>query len=151
MVSAMILGSGTMQAQSTSAPDTASPSQQVPQTSPTPSPEVPPATQQAPNSQAPDSSSASKDASQTSTSHTNSNDTTSPEGAGAPSSAGAAAATDNNVFTGVVEKQGDKYVLKDDAGHTYDVDQQEALKKFEGKRVRIQGTLDAGSNKIMVR
>jgi len=54
-------------------------------------------------------------------------------------------------FSGTVSKQGDKYVLKDDSGHTYDIDHQEEVKKFDGKRVRVQGTLDATNNKIMVK
>jgi len=33
-----------------------------------------------------------------------------------------------------VEKQGDKCVLKDDAGKTYDIDHQTDVAKFEGKR-----------------
>ena len=47
-------------------------------------------------------------------------------------------------------KQGDKYVLKDDAGKTYDIDHQTDVAKFEGKRVRVQGTLDP-SGKILVK
>ena len=47
-------------------------------------------------------------------------------------------------------KQGDKYVLKDDSGKTYDIDHQTDVAKFEGKRVRVQGTLDP-SGKIMVK
>ena len=62
---------------------------------------------------------------------------------------GAAAGT--QTFSGTVVKQGDKYVLKDDSGHTYDIDHQDEVKKFEGKRVRVQGTLDPSSNKIMVK
>ena len=47
-------------------------------------------------------------------------------------------------------KQGDKYMLKDDTGKTYDIDHQTDVAKFEGKRVRVQGTLDP-SGKIMVK
>ena len=43
-----------------------------------------------------------------------------------------------------------KYVLKDDAGKTYDIDHQTDVAKFEGKRVRVQGTLDS-NGKIMVK
>jgi hypothetical protein len=32
-------------------------------------------------------------------------------------------------------KSGDKFQLKDDAGKTYDIDHQDDVKKFEGKRV----------------
>jgi len=42
-------------------------------------------------------------------------------------------------------------VLKDDSGHVYDIDHQDEVKKFDGKRVRVQGTLDPSGNKIMVK
>ena len=61
------------------------------------------------------------------------------------------AATENQVFSGTVVKQGDKYVLQDDSGHTYDIDHQDEVKKFEGKRVRVQGKLDDTGKKIMVK
>ena len=54
-------------------------------------------------------------------------------------------------FTGVIVKAGDKYVLQDtDAGSTYDVDHQDQVKQFEGKKVRIHGTLDPGSKTIHI-
>ena len=70
-----------------------------------------------------------------------------------PPQSGAAngAGSDTQVFSGTVVKAGDKYVLKEDSGHTYDIDHQDEVKKFEGKRVRVQGTLDAANNKIMVK
>jgi hypothetical protein len=61
------------------------------------------------------------------------------------------AATDSKVFSGTVVKQGDKYVLQDDSGKTYDIDHQDEVKKFEGKRVRVQGTLDDSGKKILVK
>ena len=48
-------------------------------------------------------------------------------------------------------KQGDKYMLKDDAGKTYDIDHQTDVAKFDGKRVRVQGTLDPTGKKIIVK
>jgi hypothetical protein len=52
-------------------------------------------------------------------------------------------------FSGTVVKAGDKYVLQDEAsGKTYDVDHQDEVQKFEGKRVRVKGTLDASGNMI---
>lgn len=97
------------------------PTQQTPQ--PTPRPDNPPATQQ----QAPDQ-------------------------AQAPTSkAGTPTATGSQEFMGTVVKSGDKYVLKDDAGKTYDIDHQDDVKKFEGKRVRVQGTLDASGTRIQVK
>ena len=48
-------------------------------------------------------------------------------------------------FVGTVVKQGDKYVFQDAAsGTTYDIDHQDEVKKFEGKKVRVKGTLDSG-------
>jgi hypothetical protein len=99
--------------------------QQQPQTQ-QPSTDTPPAAQQAPQ-QAPDQSQA-------------------------PSSKESMpAATDSKVFSGTVVKQGDKYVLQDDSGKTYDIDHQDEVKKFEGKRVRVQGTLDDSGKKILVK
>jgi hypothetical protein len=68
---------------------------------------------------------------------------------GSASDSGTAAGT--QTFSGTVVKQGDKYVLKDDSGKTYDIDHQDEVKKFEGKHVRVQGTLDPSTNKIMVK
>jgi uncharacterized protein YdeI (BOF family) len=53
-------------------------------------------------------------------------------------------------FSGTVAKSGDKYVLQDASGKTYDVDRQEELKKYEGKQVRIKGTLDPDGTTIHV-
>jgi hypothetical protein len=60
------------------------------------------------------------------------------------------APTDVQTFSGTVVKSGDKYVLKDTSGKVYDIDHQDQVKKFEGKRVRVQGTLDATGTKITV-
>jgi len=54
-------------------------------------------------------------------------------------------------FSGTVAKSGDKYVLQDASGKTYDVDRQEELKKYEGKQVRIKGTLDPDGKTIHVK
>ena len=80
-------------------------------------------------------------------------DATSPDASKSPASPAAGSSTDasgSQTFSGTVVKQGDKYVLKDDAGKTYDIDHQSDVAKFEGKRVRVQGTLDP-SGKIMVK
>jgi hypothetical protein len=54
-------------------------------------------------------------------------------------------------FTGTVVKQGDKFVLQEDAtGTTYDIDHQDEVKKFDGKKVRVRGTLDASGKMIHV-
>src|ERR1700733_7078896 len=125
----------TPQTQSTPTPDTP-PSQQTPQTQPTPTPDNPPATQQTPSAQAPD---------QTQT--PDSNNAAPP--AGTPDTA-APAATDTQSFSGTVVKTGDKYMLKDDSGKMYDIDHQSDVAKFDGKRVRVKGTLDA-NGKILVK
>jgi hypothetical protein len=54
-------------------------------------------------------------------------------------------------FTGLVIKSGDKYVLQaSDSGATYDIDRQDEVKKFEGKRVRVRGVLDPNGKLIHV-
>lgn len=125
--------------QPSSSPDT-TPSQQTPSTQ---APDTTPNSQMPPSSQTPSSQ---NPPSQTP-------DTTAPE-SGAKPGTSAAGATDNasgtQTFTGTVVKQGDKYMLKDDTGKTYDIDHQTDVAKFEGKRVRVQGTLDS-NGKIMVK
>jgi outer membrane biosynthesis protein TonB len=118
-----------------STPDTP-PSPQTPQTQPTPTPDNPPATQQPPSSQTPDHAQPPS-----------SNNGMPPAG----SETGAAAASDSQSFSGTVVKSGEKYVLKDDSGKTYDIDHQADVAKFEGKRVRVKGTLDASGTKILVK
>ena len=121
--------------QPSSSPDT-TPPQSTPQTQ-SPSSQTPPSqtpdTQQTPDQTPPPSS--------------RTPDSQPPSGAAADSGA----ADGTQTFSGTVTKQGDKYVLKDDSGHTYDIDHQDEVKKFEGKRVRVQGTLDPSTNKIMVK
>jgi len=53
-------------------------------------------------------------------------------------------------FTGTIMKSGDKYVLQDASGTSYDLDNQEAAKKFEGKKVKIQGTMDPNGKLIHI-
>jgi uncharacterized protein YdeI (BOF family) len=54
-------------------------------------------------------------------------------------------------FVGTVVKQGDKYMFQDAAsGSTYDIDHQDEVKKFEGKKVRVRGTLDPNTKMIHV-
>ncbi|MGB2607282.1 MAG: DUF5818 domain-containing protein [Candidatus Sulfotelmatobacter sp.] len=46
-------------------------------------------------------------------------------------------------FSGTIVKSGDKYMLHDEAsGQTYDIDHQDEVQKYEGKRVKVHGTLD---------
>lgn len=68
------------------------------------------------------------------------------------SQAQTAAPADGQSFTGTIVKSGDKYQFKDAAsGNTYDIDHQEEVQKFEGKTVKVRGTLDAANNMIRVK
>lgn len=62
----------------------------------------------------------------------------------APSSpAQSAQPTGVQSFSGTIVKSGDKYMLQDEAsGQTYDIDHQDEVQKYEGKRVKVHGTLD---------
>jgi cytoskeletal protein RodZ len=61
------------------------------------------------------------------------------------------ATSDTQSFSGTVVKVGDKYVLQDaDSGKTYDIDHQDQVKQYEGKKVRVHGTLDASGKMIHV-
>jgi outer membrane biosynthesis protein TonB len=66
------------------------------------------------------------------------------------SQAPSAQPADTQSFSGTVVKAGDKYVLQDDSGKTYDIDHQDEVAKFEGKRVKVHGTLDASGKMIHV-
>src|SRR5438128_9860932 len=52
-------------------------------------------------------------------------------------------------YTGTVVKSGDKYVLKTDTG-TYQIDDQDKAKQFEGKQVKVSGTLDKATSTLNV-
>jgi|SRR6516162_11672983 hypothetical protein len=54
-------------------------------------------------------------------------------------------------FTGKIAKKGEKYILRSSSDHmTYALDDQEKAKSFEGKDVKVTGTLDAQTNTIHV-
>jgi uncharacterized protein YdeI (BOF family) len=55
-------------------------------------------------------------------------------------------------FTGTIVKSGNKYMFQDAAsGNTYDIDHQDEVQKFEGKKVTVHGTLDANSKMIQIK
>ena len=144
----MIAMGGTLHAQNapSNSPDRqAQQPSQSPDTTQTP----PPQSQEPPSTQSPSSQTPSQTPDTNRTPDTTPQ-TTPPSGS-TSGAAGAGTGNDSQVFSGTVVKQGDKYVLKDDAGKTYDIDHQDEVKKFEGKRVRVQGTLDPATNKIMVK
>jgi hemolysin activation/secretion protein len=54
-------------------------------------------------------------------------------------------------FTGTIVKSGDKWMFQDAAsGNTFDIDHQDEVQKFEGKRVTVHGTLDASAKIIHI-
>jgi cytoskeletal protein RodZ len=60
-----------------------------------------------------------------------------------------ASPTDAQSFSGTIVKSGSKYMLQEEAsGKTYDIDHQDEVQKFEGKRVKVKGTLDASGKTI---
>lgn len=59
--------------------------------------------------------------------------------------------TQTQTFAGTITKTGDKYVLQDASGTTYDIDRQDLVKSHEGKKVRINGTLDPDGKTIHVK
>ena len=55
------------------------------------------------------------------------------------------------VFTGMIVKSGDKYMFQDSTSNTtYDIDHQDEVKQYEGKKVRVHGTLDSNGKMIHV-
>ena len=129
-----------------------SPSSAAPQSQPTP--EQPPASQQTPQSQNPNNTPNTPPGANTPQSGTpgSTNPGATPNSGTTPGAASPGAATsDTQTFTGTIVKQGSKYVLQDASGKSYDIDHQPEVAKFEGKRVRVRGTLDQTGNKIMVK
>jgi uncharacterized protein DUF5818 len=56
----------------------------------------------------------------------------------------------NEVFTGTIVKAGETYVLKSTGDTTYNLDDQEKARPFEGKRVKISGKLASSSKTIQI-
>ena len=61
---------------------------------------------------------------------------------------GAQSQSQGQTFVGTIIKSGDKFVLQDASGTSYDIDHQDLVKKFEGKQVRVNGTLDQDTKTI---
>jgi uncharacterized protein YdeI (BOF family) len=72
-------------------------------------------------------------------------------GQGAPDSQADSQQAQGQIFAGTIKKTGDKYVLQDASGTSYDVDRQDLVKKYEGQKVRINGTLDPDGKTIHVK
>jgi uncharacterized protein YdeI (BOF family) len=69
----------------------------------------------------------------------------------APDAQGQSQQTQVQTFAGTIMKSGDKYVLQDTSGTNYDIDRQDLVKSHEGKKVRINGTLDPDGKTIHVK
>jgi uncharacterized protein DUF5818 len=54
-------------------------------------------------------------------------------------------------FTGMIMKSGDTYVLQTADNVTYQLDDQQRAKEYEGKQVQVTGSLDKSANMIKVR
>jgi hypothetical protein len=60
-------------------------------------------------------------------------------------------ASEQEMFTGKIAKAGGKYVLRDSATRSvYMLDDQERAKQFEGKEVKVNGSLDRQTRTIRV-
>jgi uncharacterized protein YdeI (BOF family) len=56
-----------------------------------------------------------------------------------------------STFTGTIMKTGDQFVFTDESSKSsYQLDDQQSASKFDGKKVKIIGTLDASNNTIRV-
>jgi uncharacterized protein YdeI (BOF family) len=59
--------------------------------------------------------------------------------------------SDGHEFVGTIVKQGAKYMFQDSGtGQMYDIDHQDEVKRFDGKKVRVRGTLDPQAKMIHV-
>ncbi len=57
----------------------------------------------------------------------------------------------NQVFSGEISQMDGKYVLEDTASKaTYQLDDQQKAKQYDGKKVKVTGSLDAATNTIHV-
>jgi cytoskeletal protein RodZ len=129
-----VLAWGCLMQGQTASPSTQQPSTPSTQTQQPPMPQTPAQQPTQPPSQTPPSQ--TPDASQT---------------APTPGQPTASDSTGSKEFVGTVVKQGDKYVLQEaSTGTTYDIDHQDEVSKFEGKKVRVHGTLDPASKTIHV-
>lgn len=57
----------------------------------------------------------------------------------------------SKTFTGTVVKKGDNFMLRDSANKSsYALDDAQKVSQFEGKKVKVTGTIDTASNMIHV-
>ncbi|HLV87682.1 MAG TPA: DUF5818 domain-containing protein [Candidatus Sulfotelmatobacter sp.] len=140
---AVLSWGGVAQAQQTSPNSDQSPSQTAP---PPPQSQPPDASQQSPSSQQAPSQNPPAQPPDTQAPATRQGQAD--PGQTPDQAQGAANGTE---FVGTVVKQGTKYMFQDAAsGNTYDIDHQDEVKKFDGKKVRVRGTLDPQTKTIHV-
>lgn len=72
-------------------------------------------------------------------------------GQSAPDAQDQSQRTDVQTFSGTIVKSGDRFMLQDADGKTFDIDNQGEAKKHEGKQVTIKGTLDPDGKTIHVK
>jgi hypothetical protein len=72
-----------------------------------------------------------------------------PDTAAPPATDSTTQSTGPQAFTGTVVKSGDKYMFQEEGtGKIYNVDHQDEVQKFEGKRVKVRGVLDPDGKTI---
>ena len=76
--------------------------------------------------------------------------TTSPAERPPGAASGTPAGTAQQTFTGIISKEADSYMLKVSASVSYKLDNQEQVEQYEGRRVRVTGSLDSSANLIHV-
>lgn len=54
------------------------------------------------------------------------------------------------IFQGTIARSQGKYVLTTSSGSTYQLDDQKTAKAYDGKAVKVMGTLDSSGNVIQV-
>ncbi len=69
----------------------------------------------------------------------------------APATAGSTSGQNAQEFTGKIVKQGNDYMLQDQAtNETYKLENARNLSQYEGKEVKVRGTLDSSTKMIDV-
>ncbi|PYX84713.1 MAG: hypothetical protein DMG68_19955 [Acidobacteria bacterium] len=106
------------------------------------------ATQQQPSSASPSSASPSSDAQSSASPNSGAQSSATPS-TSQDSSAASASSAQSQPFTGTVVKAGSKYVLKT-TDATYQLDDQEKARKFEGQQVKVNGALDQSTSTIHI-
>src|SRR6266496_596562 len=76
--------------------------------------------------------------------------TAQPKAGQSPASSGGSQAPTADTYTGTVSKEADGFTLKVSETATYKLDNQQQVQQYEGRRVRVTGTLDPSINLIHV-